>query len=143
MLTNETERAVYRLAAEHPAWLPVLEAAVVVAEQQEGCGGEFAGAWVLEQLRHSGGARWVPNLRLLVSHGLLEKSGPSSRGGRRAYYRMPDREGVVEAIAKWRANGGGRAPRRLSFVAAGASAEPPTDIGRRSGEIRYEPSPWR
>jgi hypothetical protein len=93
-LLTETGRAARRLAAEHPDWLPVLEAAVAVAEQQERYGGEFAGALVLEQLRRQGGPRWAPNSRVLVSYGLLEKSGASTRSGRRAYYRMPNHTGV-------------------------------------------------
>jgi hypothetical protein len=41
----------------------------------------------------------VPNLRLLVSYGLLEKVGDTTMSGRRAYYRMPDRQGVEDALA--------------------------------------------
>lgn len=142
-LPTDVARAVRRLAVEHPEWLPVLEAAVAVAERQEAHGGEFAGAWVLEQLHRQGGPRWVPNLRILVSYGLLEKSGAATMGGRRAYYRMPDRTGVAEAIEAWRANGGRQAPRRLRFIAAGTSTEPPVGMGRRAGEIAYEPHTWR
>ena len=138
-------RAVGRLAAERPDWLEVLEAATAVAERAEPYGGEFAGAYVVEELaRHPGHRRRIPNLRLLVSYGLLEKSGPSSRGGSRAYYRMPDRIGVVEALEALRASGrtnGGR--RSLRFVAAGASTEPPFDAARQAGEITYEPRSWR
>jgi len=47
----------------------------------------------------TGEPAWKPGLRLLVAYGLLEKSGESTRGGRRAYYRMPDRTGVEEALA--------------------------------------------
>ncbi len=135
--------AVRRLAHEHPEWLPVLEAAVAVAASVEAHGGEFAGAWVVDELGRRGSPRWIPNLRILVSYGLLEKSGPSTRGGRRAYYRMPDRAGVEKALEAWRDNGGGEKRRTLRFVAAGASTELPADTARRAGEIAYEPRSWR
>src|SRR2546422_11367719 len=118
------ERAVGRLALEHPEWLPVLEAAAAVAGSVEEHGGEFAGTWVVDELARRGSPRWIPNLRILVSYGLLEKSGPSTRGGRRAYYRMPDRVGVMRAVEAWRANEGGESGRPLRFVAAGASTGP-------------------
>jgi hypothetical protein len=137
------EQAVRRLALEHPEWLPVLEAAAAVAGNVEEHGGEFAGAWVVDELARRGTPRWIPNLRILVSYGLLEKSGPSTRGGRRAYYRMPDRAGVVRAIEAWRANGGGERRRPLRFVAAGASTEPPSDTARQAGDISYTPRSWR
>src|SRR5712691_6072078 len=137
------ERAVRRLASEHPEWLPVLEAAVTVAANVEAHGGEFAGAWVVDELGRRGAPRWIPNLRILVSYGLIEKSGPSTRGGRRAYYRMPDRAGVERALKAWRASTGAEKLRNLRFIAAGASTEPPADTGRRAGEITYEPPSWR
>src|SRR5919204_133591 len=122
--------AVRRLATEHPEWLPVLEAATAVAARVEENGGhEFAGAWVVDELGRRGLPRWIPNLRILVSYGLLEKSGPSTRGGRRAYYRMPQHAAVLQAIEAWRANGEEAKGRALRFVAAGASTEPPTDMG--------------
>ncbi len=91
----ETVRAVMRLASERPEWLPALRAACESARKAERYHGEFAGAWVLSELEHQTGQRaWLPGLRTLAVYGLLEKSGPSVRGGRRAYYRMPDRPGV-------------------------------------------------
>jgi len=142
-LLTPSDEAVRRLAVEHPQWMPVLEAAVAVAERSEPHGGEFAGAWVLEEVRARGGPGWLPNLRILASHGLLVKSGASTKGGRRAYYRMADREGVARAIAVWRRNGPARTRNRLSFIGAGASTEHPADMGRQAGEIRYEPRSWR
>jgi hypothetical protein len=136
-----TDQAVRRLAVERPEWLSVLAAAAAVAASVEEHGGEFAGARVVDELARGGSPRWIPNLRILVSYGLLEKSGPSTRGGRRAYYRMPDRVGVVKALEAWRADGDRR--RTLRFIAAGASTEPPTDTARRAGEIIYEPRSWR
>jgi hypothetical protein len=139
-LINPADQAVRRLAVEHPDWLPVLEAAVAVAATVEEHGGEFAGAWVVDELARRGAPRWIPNLRLLVSYGLLEKSGPSTRGGRRAYYRMPDRPGVESALEARSAN---RPGLRLRFIGAGASEEPPQDTARRAGEIAFEPRSWR
>ena len=83
-----------RLAFERPDWLPVLRAARIQAEKSAPFGGEFAGRSVLQELEDQTGARqWRPGLRLLVAYGLLEKAGESSRGGRRAYYRMTDPSG--------------------------------------------------
>lgn len=140
---TDVDQAVRRLANEHPEWLPVLEAAVAVAASVEERGGEFAGAWVVDELARRGSPRWIPNLRILVSYGLLEKSGPTTRGGRRAYYRMPDRAGVVKALEAWRATERGAKRRTLRFVAAGVSTEPPADTARRAGELTYEPRSWR
>jgi hypothetical protein len=76
-----------------------LRAAAEQARKTEPLGGEFAGTWVLNELAAQTGVRqWRPGLRLLVTHGLLEKVGESTRSGRRAYYRMPDREGVERAL---------------------------------------------
>jgi len=137
------EQAVGRLASEHPDWLPVLEAAIAVATTVEEQGGEFAGSWVVEELGRRGAPRWIPNLRILVSYGLIEKSGPSTRGGRRAYYRMPERVGVEKALEAWRARRPAQPLRHLRFIAAGESAEKPADVARRAGEIAYEPRSWR
>ena len=60
-------------------------------------GGQFAGAWVLESAKRHG-VQWVPNLRKLVAYGILEKVGESTRGGRRAYYSMPDANEVERAL---------------------------------------------
>lgn len=137
-------QAVQRLAIEHPEWLPILEAATSVAARvEEHGGGEFAGAWVVDELARRGLSRWIPNLRILVSYGLLEKSGPSTRGGRRAYYRMLDRAGVEDALKAWSENRPQQSRRSLRFVAAGASTEQPADAARRAHELGYEPRSWR
>jgi len=140
-MSDSSYQSVSRLAFEHPDWLPVLEAAVAVATKVEPHGGEFAGASVVDELGRQGFPRWIPNLRILVTYGLLEKSGPSTRGGRRAYYRMPDRAGVEKALEAWRARRGAR--KNLRFIAAGESTEPPADVARRAGEIAYQPRSWR
>ena len=89
---------VERLHTEKPEWIPVLRAAVSVAERVSG--GQFAGAWVLDEWVRTARPEvpWKPGLRTLATYGLIEKVGESTRGGRRAYYRMPDRAGVDEAL---------------------------------------------
>jgi hypothetical protein len=141
---SSAEQAVRRLAIEHPEWLPILEAATAVAARvEEHGGGEFAGAWVVDELARRGLSRWIPNLRILVSYGLLEKSGASTKGGRRAYYRMLDRAGVEEALKTWSETRPQQSQRTLRFVAAGASSDPPADAARRAHELGYEPRSWR
>lgn len=81
-----------RIAQEDPDWLPAVRAAYRQAVTAQRFGGEFAGAWVLKDL-----GSWLPNLRLLVRYGILEKTD-LTRGGNRAYYRMPDMEGVRRAL---------------------------------------------
>jgi len=89
--------AVMHLFREYPNWLPVIIAAFEEASNTKGT--RFAGAWVLERAKKHG-IHWVPNLRKLVAHGILEKDGDSSRGGRRAYYSMSDKEGVRRALSE-------------------------------------------
>jgi hypothetical protein len=90
----------------------------------------------------------LPNLRVLVSYGLIEKAGESSRGGRRAYYRFAAKEKVKEALARIGPGGQSNKPsskgnRRFHFIAAGDSAEPGSDFGRRAADLEYEPGSWR
>ena len=96
---HDTRQSVRRLAQEQPHWVPVLRAACIQAKVAEPFGGEFAGIYVVQEVVRMAGQRvHVPGLRILVTYGLLEKCGESTRGGRRAYYRMPDREGVETAL---------------------------------------------
>lgn len=98
-VTTDVWRRVTELARERPDWLPVLQAACEEAEEAEKFGGRFAGRWVLERLRRrTGGFEWRPGLRLLTGYGLLIKDGESTRGGRRAYYRMPNWRDVEQAL---------------------------------------------
>ena len=98
---SKTEQLVMRLAYERPDWLPVLRAACEQARKTEPYGGEFAGKWVLQELEQlTGSPAWRPGLRLLAGYGLIEKASESTRGGRRAYYRMPDREGIERALSQ-------------------------------------------
>jgi hypothetical protein len=150
MNEREALRAVAALTRERPQWLPVLKAALTVAERAEPSGGEFAGAWVLDELaERSGHATWLPNLRVLLSYGFLEKVGESTRGGRRAYYRVAGARAIARALLQLVPEGGetqappGPSPRRFRFVAAGDSGEPGSDTGRRTGDLIYQPRSWR
>lgn len=147
---RQVARAVAALSKERPEWLSVLEAALVVAERCEPYGGEFAGAWVLEELKQQKGHPvWLPNLRVLMSYGFLEKAGESTRGGRRAYYRFTDRKTIGSVLAehppvlpKTEPSFEPAAP-RFRFIAAGNSAQPGSDTARRAGDIPYQPRSWR
>src|SRR5271157_2314103 len=90
---TESYLATRRFLRDHPDWLDVVRACVVEATR---CRGEFAGAWVLREAKKSG-RDWLPNLRPLVSCGILCRTDVT-RGGRRAYYVMPDIEGVKMAL---------------------------------------------
>ncbi len=87
--------AVIQLFREYPNWMPIVLAAFEEASEVKSS--RFAGAWVLERAKKHG-VHWVPNLKKLVAYGILQKEGDSSRGGRRAYYSMPDKDGVQKAI---------------------------------------------
>lgn len=85
--------ALKRLARERPNWIPIVESCLEEAKHENG---EFAGAWVLERAKRRG-INWFPNLRLLVSYGILRHED-TTRGGRRAYYTMPDPRGIEMAL---------------------------------------------
>jgi hypothetical protein len=105
-MESATRQAVMRLAVDSPDWLPVLWAAMEAAKRAAPFGGVFAGRRALEELSSAvGRPAWAPGLHSLVAYGLLQKDGESSQGGRRAYYRMPDRAGVEEALSELRDRG--------------------------------------
>ena len=83
------------LIRDYPEWRPVVAAAL--EEAQHARSNHFAGAWILERAKKYG-IQWIPNFRKLVAYGILQKDGESSRGGRRAYYTMPDIKGVEKAL---------------------------------------------
>ncbi len=91
MVTGYT--ATKRLAREHPGWLPIVESCL---EESKHVNGEFAGKWVLERAKERG-INWFPNLRLLVSYGIL-KHEDTTRNGRRAYYTITDMDGIEKAL---------------------------------------------
>ncbi len=91
--------AVIRLSQEYPDWLPVVK---ICLEKAKTIKGDFAGSWILSEfkqrgLSYQGNKDWFPNLRTLVSCGILQKTH-TSRAGRRAYYLIPDVEGVEKAL---------------------------------------------
>jgi hypothetical protein len=88
--------AVMIAAKELPAeWLLVIAACSQEAQEAEMYSGRFAGAWVVKRA-----GRWVPSLRPLAVRGIVEKVGETTRGGRRAYYRMADIQGVNKALTQ-------------------------------------------
>ena len=94
MTTERTsgDKAVKRLAVERPSWLPIVKECLILSKEVTG---DFAGAWVFQRTQKKG--LTFPNLRLLVSFGILKKEG-TSRAGRRAYYSIIDPEGVEQAL---------------------------------------------
>lgn len=147
-MTTDVRRAVGNLIAERPDWIPVLEAVIAVSDKVDPHGGEFAGAWVIDELERRAGHRtWLPNLRVLVTYGLVEKVGESTRGGRRAYYRMPAKKAVVDALGRLRPKVSHPKPEpqrgRFRFVGAGDSGEAGSDWARRSSNLPFEPPSWR
>ena len=139
LTTMIINQSVQRLALEDPDWIPVLRAAVTVAERSEAFGGEFSGHSVVRELSARGGPRWINNLRLLASYGFVEKTDSSAR---RAYYRMPARVEISRALADLPPLETARG-NALRFVAAGSSSAGTRDVGRRAGEIAFEPPSWR
>lgn len=98
-------KGVKRLAMDHPDWIPVVKASLKCAKRYRG---EFAGKWVLNELNKTNWpglkygntkAKWFPGLRLLKVYGILERKDVT-RGGRRAYYTMPDAKGVEKALGE-------------------------------------------
>ncbi|MBW7996078.1 MAG: hypothetical protein FVQ81_05790 [Candidatus Glassbacteria bacterium] len=86
--------AVKKLASTYPDWIPLVEAALVVSKSCQG--DQFAGRWVLNKMKEKGIDRF-PHLRRLVAFEILERKDVS-RGGKRAYYTIPDPEGVERAL---------------------------------------------
>jgi hypothetical protein len=77
-------------------WLLVLRAACALSAAVEPAG-QFAGKWVIDRARLQPNApSRIPGLRRLSARGLIVKVY-DSRGGNRAYYRMPQRE-QIEAL---------------------------------------------
>ena len=128
-VASRGREAVLRVAAEDPQWLPAVRAAVSVAERR---GDEFAGAWILAELQRNDADRtWYPNFRRLVTFGILEKVGDSTRGGQRAYYRIVDIAGVRRGLEEATRSAAG--PGRLSFTAVGRSGR--TDLSTAADTI--------
>jgi hypothetical protein len=89
--------AAKRFLRDHPSWLPVLSACL---KESKRTAGGFAGAWVRQAMQQQADCvQWFPNLRPLVSAGILRRTGVS-RGGKRAYYEMVDEAGVAAALTE-------------------------------------------
>jgi len=88
--------ATRRFLRDFPNHLVIVTACVSLAEQTRG---DFAGAWVLQEAQKAG-VGWFPNLRSLASYGILRRTDVTRRG-RRAYYTMPDIEGVKAALGEF------------------------------------------
>jgi hypothetical protein len=105
-MTTATHDAVRRLIARNdPMLVGLLQAACEWAEIAEKNGsGIFAGSYVLQEWAvRTGGPRWRPGgLRPLSAEGLIVNAAPSTRGGKRAYYQMPDRKGVEAALREFK-----------------------------------------
>ncbi len=85
---------VKRLSEERPDWIPIVKECLECSQKYE----EFAGSWVLSSLAEKRNAIvWKPGLRTLVAYGILKKIR-TTRGGRRAYYIMPDPVGAKKAL---------------------------------------------
>lgn len=130
--------AVKRLAAEQPEWVPAVRAALTLAESGRDV---FPGASIVGELRRQQAARtWYPNFRPLATYGVVEKAGRSTRGGSRAYYRIPDLEGVRQGLRDLEATeGGARTYPDLSFTGIGRSGR--SDLSERAEEILCEEFP--
>ena len=95
---------VMKLQKEHPEWLPIVKLCCDMSGENQ----RFAGSWVIYRAGELGysppvvklfepDGYWLPSLKLLVGYGIL-KHEFSTRGKRRAYYTMPDRESVEKAL---------------------------------------------
>ena len=82
--------AVIKLAVEDPEWLPLVKAAWEFAHQS---GNHFSGKWILGYAQ----AGWFPNLKPLVSRGILVKEY-STASGKKAYYRVGDLDATGRAL---------------------------------------------
>jgi hypothetical protein len=86
--------AVMKLSNEDPGWLPYVSAAYRVAQKQGEY--EFTGSDVLDEMQPPA---WAPSLKALARWGILAHVR-TTRGGKKAWYLMPDREGVGRALAE-------------------------------------------
>lgn len=97
--------AIQKLALARSDWLPIAPAAL---READGTGDNgFAGRWVLNDLRRhnwpglqsqADRVQSFPRLRVLQRYGVLARRD-STRRGHRAYYTMPDKQGVRRPLA--------------------------------------------
>jgi hypothetical protein len=96
---TSVRQRILELREDHPEWVKVLSAACIVAERI-GPDAAFAGRWVLQEYAQTGGSPNKPGLRRLVAYGLIEPTGMTSRGGKRAYYKMRHREEIERVLTE-------------------------------------------
>jgi hypothetical protein len=85
---------VMEFAKAEPGWIPYVHSAHRVAQRSGEH--EFTGSDILREMPQPA---WAPGLKALARAGILEHVR-STRGGKRAWYRMPDLEGVARALAE-------------------------------------------
>lgn len=94
---------VMKLKEERPEWLSIAKLCCDISSENQ----RFPGSWVIYRAGQLGlppvvkilepDVYWLPSLKLLVRYGIL-KHEYSTRGKKRAYYSMSDREGVEKAL---------------------------------------------
>ena len=88
--------AAKKLMEEKPEWYPIVSESLKAAKKY----GEFAGSWVVKEIREKGETfPFGPGLKTLAAIGILKRT-ETTRSGRRAYYIMPDPEGVERALGE-------------------------------------------
>jgi hypothetical protein len=116
--------------------LPGLEVAVEVANEHEGWQ-RFAGTEVNKRLLGAG-LRAFPNLRVLSGYGLLVKVGETTRGGKRAYWWMPDRRGVEQALEELAAPSGLRwGANAVAYARGFRASHNPFDPAIPAGRVEW------
>lgn len=82
---------VLKLSREQPpVWIWATMAAYLCARRGNGF---FAGSYVLREA-----GTWLPGITMLRRYGIVVKDGESTRGGHRAWYRLPEAEKVAAAL---------------------------------------------
>ena len=132
-----TREQVRRFVMDFPDSVTGLEVTREVAAEHEAWQ-QFAGADVNRRLL-AAGLRPFPNLRMLAGYGLLVKVGDSTRGGRRAYWWMPERDEVDRALAELAAGGLRWSDRAVAYAhgywASHSPFDPTTPGGRTEWSV--------
>lgn len=131
----DTKAQVRRFAMELPYLVDGLETTLQVANEHEQWQ-QFAGAEVNRRLL-SAGLTPFPNLRVLAGYELLVKVGQTTRGGRRAYWWMPDREGVDNGLAEVTPGGLRWGSNAVAYVRGYRASHDPFDPSQAHGQIEW------
>jgi hypothetical protein len=86
------------MAIEYADELMAIAACVELADEF-GPEQPLAGEWILDRVRAKIPDFWIPNFKPFVRTGILTRVS-GSRGGRRAYYVMNDRDGSKLALVE-------------------------------------------